>query len=1416
MDNFVILREIFPSVDDHLLISAMDECGSNIENTIDRLFSRLNNGIQSTDTNIINNLTTDPIDILSDESSGETLAAKPEESQHVLSNLTHKKVEKHVAPINQQVATVNSKIQSSFGRSSISNTELKCISPLPQDQTIISSGSILASLGVRTVASESVESKIQKEMKLNQDIMKAEQELRNLRMKDLKMKKIPVEGSENRKKLALDIAENRKNIQELKDKIESFELEKHSLRNEGLSNYNSSNNNQFSSGTATTVTTNKVNLYLNKEAESAPTLPVSVSIHNFPNQINGIFSDDSSILSSWVRKKKRVEIVEENQEEGEVSILSSKEHVSRCNNKSIKDSGSYVYEEENAFGVCVTEIENQEEMRKINQHVQFSKTGEGAMCKPFLGDAVTNIIQMIDESGEQPVSLRKSKRRRIIAKEEEPLYSPIHTNESAHQDFVETNNIPPQDWRFDNSGSSSSSEEEEDDFLSKKGPVSLSNVLDDTDEKQYIFRIQNIQAKREQLRPFERRQWDEKETTRLKSLNDSEIESPQSIDPPKKEQPKEQVATTILKYERTESSNTIPLVQNSYGDPSTEILKTNPTHFVKRNVNSFHVKKDVKNEVSFSQSTLNANRVLFRDAWDDELIEIDCLTPPPTLPCMQRTLRASTSISCPRWLFERLFPHQKEALRWLSGLHALACSGGILADEMGLGKTISVSVFLATLWASKDLDFLSVNLAASQSRLSSAALLRLEESCPKEWNDMKKLIEVRNSGGCLLVAPVTTLSQWVAELHKWTPQLRVCLLHGKSDSNRHNLMRSSWRLTLDAGYRSDGIIVTSYETMRRFASRLSCLPFVCMILDEGHKIRNPSSAVTQIAKLIPAGRRIILSGSPVQNSLKELWSLIDFVSPGFLGDLKTFETSVSAPIREGGFSHSSPQQIEVASRTAMALHSRTSPLILRRTKSAIGRDALGLGAKKEEIVVCHMSPAQYVLYCQLLHDHAGIIASLGGDDFRKKSKQNAIQEGILAGSQTKWKFGGRRGTGEQRAKAFALIIVLRKVCNHPDLIFCGGKNLSANQISGYGLGEDFGNPGRSGKLVICVELLKLWRSQGRKSLIFSQSVPMVRILWKLLEQDLDWKVLMMDGSVSLSKRQSIVDAFSRGEADVLILTTRVGGLGLNLTTATRVIIFDPDWNPMTDAQAKERAWRIGQSEDVEIYRLITSGTVEERIYHRQVHKQLLAQKVLDDPSLHKGVRHQDLYDLFATPPPPPGFDPLLAVRTLGNKYRQIFKHAVLSASEDAERETAMLEKTLSKSIERGELTSTDQGISQAETAALNSLFSDASLVRGTIGENAQGGGANLIQTRESIVAARRAAAAMDKLGGGWNALRMERELEALLRLSGDLGISTDEILIRFGNSVLEGFEDEFKRILRSVGRLVDRELRGRVWILRTN
>eukprot|EP01132_Coremiostelium_polycephalum_P006184 gene6184-7700_t len=489
------------------------------------------------------------------------------------------------------------------------------------------------------------------------------------------------------------------------------------------------------------------------------------------------------------------------------------------------------------------------------------------------------------------------------------------------------------------------------------------------------------------------------------------------------------------------------------------------------------------------------------------------------------------NLKIPYEIYHKLFEYQVTCVRWLWELHQQE-AGGIVGDEMGLGKTIQIIAFLASLHNSKLLG-----------------------------------------GPALIVAPATLLSNWVKEFHKWWPPFRVGLYHS-SGTNRDDI--------LDTIASKGHILLTTFESVRINQEELLKHHWEYIILDEGHKIRNPDSEVTLSIKQFQTSHRIILSGSPIQNRLTELWSLFDFVFPGKLGTLPIFQAQFSVPIGLGGFSNATPVQVQTAYKCAVALRDLISPYMLRRVKSDVLQS---LPSKNEQILMCPLTPFQEKLYLEFLDSNDA------------------------------------RSVLEGRKNLLYAIDILKKICNHPDILH---KDEDDDDRP-----VDYGNIERSSKLKVVEQILPIWKRQGDKVLLFCQTRQMLDIIEDFVCNHTKYQYRRMDGTTSVKNRQTLVEEFNLDpNLFIFLLTTKVGGLGLNLTGANRVILYDPDWNPSTDTQARERVYRIGQTKVVTIYRLVTSGTIEEKIYHRQIYKQFLTNKILKDPRQKRFFKTRHFKDLL--------------------------------------------------------------------------------------------------------------------------------------------------------------------------------------------
>lgn len=394
----------------------------------------------------------------------------------------------------------------------------------------------------------------------------------------------------------------------------------------------------------------------------------------------------------------------------------------------------------------------------------------------------------------------------------------------------------------------------------------------------------------------------------------------------------------------------------------------------------------------------------------------------------------------------------------------------------------------------------------------------------------------------IVICPVTLLLQWQREANKWYPKFHVEILHDSahsstrpaksrtSDSEEDSLdnervhparsRNNKWDKLINTVLKSEsGLLLTTYEQLRILGEKLLDIEWGYAVLDEGHRIRNPNADVTLLCKQLQTVHRIIMTGAPIQNKLAELWSLFDFIFPGKLGVLPVFEMEFAVPISVGGYANATPLQVSTAYRCAVVLRDLIMPYLLRRMKENVNAQL----TKKTE----------HVLFCSLTQD------------------QRALYRAFLASSEVEQIFDGNRNS-------LYGIDILRKISNHPDL-------LEREQAANH---PDYGNPDRSGKLIVLAKVLKLWKEQGHHVIVFTQTQQMLDIIESFLNSS-GYIYRRMDGMTPVKQRMSLIDEFNNSsEVFIFILTTKVGGLGTNLTGANRVIIYDPDWNPSTDIQVQ--------------------------------------------------------------------------------------------------------------------------------------------------------------------------------------------------------------------------------------------------------
>uniref|UniRef100_A0A8D0XB65 DNA excision repair protein ERCC-6-like n=1 Tax=Sus scrofa TaxID=9823 RepID=A0A8D0XB65_PIG len=541
-----------------------------------------------------------------------------------------------------------------------------------------------------------------------------------------------------------------------------------------------------------------------------------------------------------------------------------------------------------------------------------------------------------------------------------------------------------------------------------------------------------------------------------------------------------------------------------------------------------------------------------------------------------------------RELHNQLFEYQKEGVAFLYSLYRDGRRGGILADDMGLGKTVQIIAFLSGMF-----DASLVNHV-------------------------------------LLIMPTSLISTWLREFVKWTPGMRVKTFHGPSkDERTRNLSRIQQR---------NGVIITTYQMLINNWQQLSSLngrEFVWdyVILDEAHKIKTSSTKSAICARAIPARNRILLTGTPIQNNLQELWSLFDFACQGsLLGTLKTFKMEYENPITRAREKDATPGEKALGFKISENLVAIIKPYFLRRTKEEVQKKK----SSNPEVRLSEEDPdADAICEMPSLSRKNDLIiwirlVPLQEEIYRKFVSLDHIKELLM-----------------ETRSPLAELGVLKKLCDHPRLLSaraCQLLNLGAVRFSVQDEIEGEDSSGvdhidqvsdetlmeESGKMTFLMDLLKRLRDEGHKTLVFSQSRQILNILERLLKNR-HFKILRIDGTIThLVEREKRISLFQQNkDYSVFLLTTQVGGVGLTLTAASRVVIFDPSWNPATDAQAVDRVYRIGQKENVVVYRLITCGTVEEKIYRRQVFKDsLIRQTTGDKKNPFRYFSKQELRELF--------------------------------------------------------------------------------------------------------------------------------------------------------------------------------------------
>jgi len=469
------------------------------------------------------------------------------------------------------------------------------------------------------------------------------------------------------------------------------------------------------------------------------------------------------------------------------------------------------------------------------------------------------------------------------------------------------------------------------------------------------------------------------------------------------------------------------------------------------------------------------------------------------LRALGRQLRATGTIpqrEAPSWFGAVLRPYQAQGLSWLQFL-ARAGLGGVLADDMGLGKTVQALAHIAVERAEGRLD-----------------------------------------RPVLVVCPTSVVPTWRAEAARFAPELRVLVLHGPARAKMFPLIAAH------------DLVITSYPLMARDHAVLAEQKWHLVVLDEAQTIKNPAATTSKLARALDSRLRLCLSGTPLENHLGELWSLFDFLMPGFLGSAQQFGRRFRGPIEKGG---------DEERQTLLAR--RVAPFLLRRTKSEVAAD-LPPRTVIDEMV--EMAPPQRAIY-----------------DGIRLAMQQRVREAIA-----------ERGLARSGIVILDALLKLRQACCDPRLL-----KLTTAKAAKAG----------SAKLERLMEMLPQMLEEGRRVLLFSQFTSMLELIQaELAARKLPFLLLTGD----TRDRETVVSRFQNREVPLFLISLKAGGVGLTLTAADTVIHYDPWWNPAVEEQATDRAHRIGQDKPVFVHKLITSGTIEEKMETLKARKRALVAGIL--------------------------------------------------------------------------------------------------------------------------------------------------------------------------------------------------------------
>ncbi|XP_034255426.1 DNA repair and recombination protein RAD54-like [Thrips palmi] len=524
-----------------------------------------------------------------------------------------------------------------------------------------------------------------------------------------------------------------------------------------------------------------------------------------------------------------------------------------------------------------------------------------------------------------------------------------------------------------------------------------------------------------------------------------------------------------------------------------------------------------------------------------------------------------------------LRPHQREGVKFMyecvTGVRIENAWGCIMADEMGLGKTLQCITLMWTLL--------------------------------KQGPDCKPTISK-----AIVVAPSSLVKNWFNEINKWLGG-RVHPLAIDSGSKDEIDKKLQGFMQTYRGRPVNPILIISYETFRLHAYVLHKGEVGLVLCDEGHRLKNCENQTYQALMGLQAKRRVLLSGTPIQNDLLEYFSLVHFVNQGILGTAQEFRKQFEIPILRGQDAGATDGERKRGQECLDRLAALVNRCLIRRTSALLSKY---LPIKYEQVICVNLTPLQEKLYTQFINSESIKRTVIEADDGKS----------------------GKKGGGKGTLSALSAITTLKKLCNHPDLVYEkiaqraeGFEKALEHLPSNYDVKKVL--PELSGKLMVLDCLLAVVKSTTNDKVVLVSNYTQTLDLFEKLSSHRHYNYVRLDGTMSIKKRAKVVDKFNDPASPdfIFMLSSKAGGCGLNLIGANRLVMFDPDWNPANDDQAMARVWRDGQKKPCFIYRLLSTGTIEEKIFQRQAHKKALSSCVVDnEEDVARHFTLADLKDLF--------------------------------------------------------------------------------------------------------------------------------------------------------------------------------------------